>query len=246
MIRFKNLLSILSNCDLRFRKNGKLLVGINIQRDMLTDFYKKLFHHSIDFRPTFVFRLCHLALLLSLTAMLSSCSTTSLLPSQQEVVVTPWNSFGEATNAYDQITPYQTKKNDLEELGFAPQVTPNIQILNYLDILAHFMPNQSITIKDLSEGLQDCLADQEQCIAYSIIIRKFDSQRFGNVLLDLFNFRRKTAVSGWEFRALIVVKDDLVVYKLSSGAPMNDELRDTKNPLGPLQSPDKFLWTITQ
>ena len=107
------------------------------------------------------------------------------------------------------------------------------------------MPNQSITVKDLAEGLQDCLADQEQCIAYEIIIRKYDSQRYGNVFLDLFNFRRKTNVSGWEFMALIVIKDSLVVYKLSSGRPNTDELDDTKNPLGPLQNADRLIWTIT-
>jgi hypothetical protein len=217
-----------------------------VNRKMLTYINKKLFRNLIDFKGTVIFRLWCLSLFFSLTAMLFSCSTTSLLPSQKEVVVTPWNSFGDATIAYDRITPYQTKKDELEELGFAPQVTPNVQILNYLDILEHFLPNQSITKKDLAEGLQDCLADQEQCKAYSITIRKFDSQRYGNVLLDLFNFRRKTNVSGWEFRALIVLKDDLVVYKLSSGAPMNDELRDTKNPLGPLQNSDGVWWLITK
>ena len=190
---------------------------------MLTGFDKKLFYHPTALRGTVVFRLCRLALLFSLTALLCSCSTASLLPSQQEIVVTPWNSFGEAKNAFDRINPNQTKRNELEELGFAPQVTPNIRILNYLDIMQRFMPNQSITIEDLAVGLQDCLADQEQCMAYEIIIRKFDSRRFGNVFLDLFNFRRKTTVSGWEFRALIVIKDNLVVYKLSSGTPKTDK-----------------------
>ena len=134
----------------------------------------------------------------------------------------------------------------MQEIGFNPQVTSNIKILNYLDIMDRFMPNQSITKKDLADGLQDCLDDEEQCTAYEISIRKFDSQRHGNLFLDLFNFRRKTTVSGWQFNALIVMKDGLVVYKLSSGAPMTDELRDSKNPLGPLQSPDRFIWTVAQ
>ncbi len=188
--------------------------------------------------------LCCLVLLLFTAVWLSGCSTTSMLPRQQDTVITPWNSFGEAKKAFDQISPYETKKNELVELGFAPQVTPNIKILNYLDILERFLPNQSITVGDLAPGMQDCLTDQEQCIAYEIIIRKFNSQRFGNVFLDLFNFRRKTAVSGWEFKSLIVLKDGLVVYKLSSGTPQTDELHDSKNPLGPLQSSDRFVWSI--
>jgi len=217
-----------------------------MQRDIMTGFDKKRFHLPGVLSGNVFFRLGRLALLVSLTAMLSSCSATSLLPSQQELVVTPWNSFGDAQNAFDRITPYQTNKKELEELGFAPHLTPNIQILNYLDIMERFMPNQSITRKDLALGLQDCLADQEQCLAYEIIVRKFNSQRFGNVFLDLFNFRRKTTVSGWEFRSLIVIKDNLVVYKLSSGKPKTDELFDMKNPLGPLQSSDRFLWAVVQ
>ena len=213
---------------------------------MLNGFDKTSFHLLFAPRGTVVFWLCRLVLLLFIAALLSSCSATSLLPRQQKIVVTPWNSFGDAKRAFDQIIPYQTKKNELEEFGFDPKVTPNIKILNYLDIIERFMPNQSITIEDLALGMQDCLSDQEQCIAYEIIIRKFNSQRFGNVFLDLFNFRRKTTVSGWEFRSLIVLKNSLVVYKLSSGTPKTDELHDAKNPLGPLQSSDRFLWNIVQ
>jgi len=213
---------------------------------MLTAFDKKLSYNPCGIRSSFISRLCISILMFALAAMFSGCSTTSLLPNQKEIIVTPWNTFDDAAEAFNRITPYQTRKNDLQEVGFTPQVTPNIKILNYLDIMERFMPNQSITKKDLAQGLQDCLADQEQCTAYEIIIRKFDSQRHGNVFLDLFNFRRKTTISGWDFKALIVMKDGLVVYKLSSGAPMTDEYRDSKNPLGPLQTPDRFLWTVSQ
>ena len=211
---------------------------------MLTGCENKLSDRPSPPTGTLLSKFWHFTLLFFLAAMFSGCSTTALLPRQQKIVVTPWNSFAEAKNAFDQINPYQTKKDELAKLGFAPEVTPNIKILNYLDIIERFMPNQSITIEDLAEGLQDCLDDQEQCTAYEIIIRKYDSQRFGNVFLDLFNFRRKTTVSGWEFMALIVLKDGLVVYKLSSGRPNTDELDDAKNPLGPLQSADRLIWTI--
>ena len=213
---------------------------------MQTVFVIKLLHKPRVTKSGFVYGVCIPVLMFSLVSILSGCSSTSMLPNQKEIVVTPWNSFDEVSEAFDMITPYLTRKKDLQELGFAPHVTSNFKILNYLDIMDRFMPNQSITKKDLAEGLQDCLADQEQCTGYEIIIRKFDSQRHGNVLLDLFNFRRKTNVTGWEFEALIVMKDGLVVYKLSSGSPMTDEFRDSKNPLGPLQSPDRFLWTVGQ
>ncbi|MBW2465686.1 MAG: hypothetical protein JRF02_00150 [Deltaproteobacteria bacterium] len=209
-------------------------------------FNKVTFQKLTDFRTTGLIGLCNCVFLFSLAVCLCSCSTTSLLPSQKNIVITPWKSFKEAETAFEKITPYQTQKTELEKIGFAPRATSNFTVLNYLDIMERFMPNQSITKEDLAAGLQDCLADQEQCYAYEINIRKFKSQRFGNVFLDLFNFRRKTKVRGWEFNALIVLKDGLVVYKLSSGAPMTDELHDSKNPLGPLQSADKFIWAVSQ
>jgi hypothetical protein len=212
---------------------------------MLNGFENKLSHHAfIPAGDVLLLGFLRFILLVSLAAFFSSCSSTALLPRQQKIVVTPWNSFEEAKNAFDQVKPYQTRKDELEKLGFTPEVTPNIKILNYLDIMERFMPNQSITTEDLAEGLQDCLADQEQCMAYEIFIRRYNSQRFGNVFLDLFNFRRKTTVSGWDFMALIVIKNSLVVYKLSSGRPNTDELDDAKNPLGPLQSADRLIWTI--
>ena len=213
---------------------------------MFRAFDRKLNHFFPLFRGPVAFRPGNLAFSFLLAAILSSCSSTVLLPRQQKIVITPWNSFMEAKNAFDRITPYRTKKNELAELGFAPPVTPNFKILNYLDIMEQFMPSQSITIEDLPPGLQDCLGDKEECVAYEINVHDFDAQRFGNVFLDLFNFRRKTTVKGWDFNAIIVIKGDLVVYKLSSGTPKTNEFHDVKNPLGPLQSSDRFLWTVVR
>jgi hypothetical protein len=177
---------------------------------------------------------------------LCGCSSSAYLPSAKGTVRSPWNSFNEVKAAFDQIQPYQTDVVQLEQLGFTPETTPNIRILNHLDIMQRFLPNQSISLKDLDEGLQDCLAAKDSCQAYEILIRHIDEERYGNVLLDLFNFRRKTAVSGWEFQALIVLKDDLTVYKIYGGKPTIDESKDSKNPLGPLQSSERVLWNVVQ
>ena len=61
------------------------------------------------------------------------------------------------------------------------------------------------------------------------------NKRYGNFFLDVLNFRRKSRESGWRFRALFIVVEDIVVYKLWGGSPVIDELSETKNPLGPLQ-----------
>jgi len=53
-----------------------------------------------------------------------------------------------------------------------------------------------------------------------------------------FNFNRKTMTTGWEFNAVWLVKNDLVVYKLISGKPQVREDETRRNPLGPLQGID--------
>lgn len=202
-------------------------------------------------RPLVQYLLCRAPAALLLYALvlqffLSGCSSTSFLPSSKETVRSPWHSFDEVKAAFDRIQPYQTDAAQLKELGFAPDAAPNVQILNHLDIMQRFLPNQSISLKDLDKGLQDCLAAQDRCQAYEIVVRHTDAERYGNVLLDLFNFHRRTTITGWEFRAIIVLKDDLTVYKISGGKPSINEFQDSKNPLGPLQSPGSAIWGLTR
>lgn len=175
---------------------------------------------------------------------LAGCTSKSFLPSSKDISISQWGSYEQIYNAFQEIIPYETDIEGLKKLGFSPDITPNIQILNHLDIMQRFLPNPSITLNDLNPGLRDCLAAQEKCQAYEIIVRRFDSERHGNVLLDIFNFHRKTSMKGWEFRALIVLNENLVVYKLCGGKPKIDEFKDQKNPLGPLQQPDRMIGVI--
>ena len=186
------------------------------------------------------------ACLLLLQFCLWGCSSSAFLPSAKNTVRSPWNSFDEVKTAFDKIKPYETDRAKLRELGFAPDSSPNVQILNHLDILQRFLPNQSITLEDLDEGLQDCLAAQDHCQAYEILVRHTDAERYGNVLLDLLNFHRRTSLTGWEFKAIVVMKDDLTVYKLCSGKPKINEFQDSRNPLGPLQNTEKVIWGVAQ
>ena len=165
----------------------------------------------------------------------------SLLPSAKQTTISPWNSFEDAKSAFDKITPYTTNADEMRSLGFDPFTTPNIKILTYVDIMNRFLPNPSIKKEDLDEGIQSCINAKANCKAYEFFPQIIRSKRYGNVLLDLFNFRRKTIESGWRFQALIVLIDSTVVYKLWGGDPIIDQHRETKNPLGPLQNASDIL-----
>jgi len=72
--------------------------------------------------------------------------------------------------------------------------------------------------------------------AYSadVEIEDIRKKRVGNFWLDLFVVKRQEQTTGWHFRALILLVDSKVVYKLRSGNPMLNETRSKRNPLGPL------------
>ncbi len=171
---------------------------------------------------------------------MAGCS--SLLPSVKEETKTDlWDTFDEAKIAIEKIIPYETTVDELQKLGIDPESTPNFKILTHLDIIQRFMINPSIKKEDLDKGIQDCIDAKTHCRSYEIRIRNITSKRYGNVLLDLFNFKRSTNESGWEFEALIVTVNGTVVHKLWGGRPVIEENRVVKNPLGPLQDPSGLV-----
>ena len=173
------------------------------------------------------------AVTLSLALVLSGCA--SMLPSAQQHVEARWQSYEEARAAFDLIESGKTNKTQLSEMGFDPFKTPNIKLLNYLELMRIFLPNDSIRLADLHPDIQSCLTARNDCLGYEVLLGNNAKQRFGNLFLDLFNFRRQTRSSGWQFRGLIVLQKDQVIYTVGSGQPNTLEFEDKKNPLGPLQ-----------
>ncbi len=176
---------------------------------------------------------CRAAGIFSLLLILGGCS--SLLPRVETTTESPWQSFEDAQIAFDKIIPGESTTADLKELGFDPFVSPNVTLINYLDLIQHFIPNSSIEKTDLPDSVQECLAAKESCYGYVVEPSRIDSNRYGNAVLDVLNFKKKTRISGWRFNALLVLKNDLVMYKLSAGDPNVLKFEKKSNPLGPLQ-----------
>jgi hypothetical protein len=170
--------------------------------------------------------------------LLLQIGCASLLPNGKAVTESAWKEYAEAKGAFDSIIVGQTTEEELKALGYDVKSSPNIKILNYLDIAATVQP---IPIQELDPGLQACLRARADCRAYVFEPKRTYNKRVGNFWLDIFNFRRKTHETGWRYRALIVFVNHHVAYKLSSGEPKIDQLQDQINPLGPFQSPAEMV-----
>lgn len=165
--------------------------------------------------------------------MLSGCA--SLLPQAKQETQTPWHTYAEAHAMFDQIVPGKTALADLKALRVDPGQTSNVALLSHTDLLRRLFPTSSLDIRTLDPGLQECVASPN-CFGYEIEQISLHRRRFGNFWADFFNFRRHTDISGWQFNAVIVIKEDKVVYKMWSGKPSIHQLEQERIPLGPLQS----------
>jgi len=166
----------------------------------------------------------------------SGCVT--LLPAGKDTIRSRWKSFNEAKTDFDRVVPNKTTTRELRKYGFDLYSTPNIRILNYIDIA---VATQSLKKEELDGGLALCLSVRNNCQAYEFTPQEIRSERYGNFWLDIFNFKRRTRDKGWRFRALFVVVDDIVVEKLWGGDPNVDTDRELRNPLGPLQDAGSMM-----
>jgi hypothetical protein len=187
--------------------------------------------------------------ILTLTAagvLLLTTGCKSLFPNKSSVTDSRWHSYEHVEFDFGKIIPYHTDTNELKTLGFCPGASPNIKVLTYVDIIPIFMPNPGIQREDLPKPVQECLAAREHGCAYLIDLHDTQSRRHGNLFLDIFGFKRHTHEMGWSFKGLILLKNGVVVYKLSSGEPQISTEDDVNHPLGPFQEVDgSFLNVIT-
>ncbi len=172
--------------------------------------------------------------LLAAALALSGCS--SLLPRSQVQVQTPWHTFEEAKAQVDRIEPQRTTEAELHAAGFDPYQNPNVELLNYSDILRRFPLSGTVT--RLDPGLRECLEAGKACTGYLLEMKQEHKERVGNFFLDLLRFRRETKSTGWTFNAIVLVVDGKVVYTLYGGKPSISATEKTVEPLGPLQDWD--------
>lgn len=168
-----------------------------------------------------------------LAMVLAGCS--SLLPNGKQESQTPWHSYADAQAMFAKIVPAKTSLAELKALGVDPDHTPNITVLAHADLLRRLMPTASADIRLLDPGLQECISAAQACFGYEIEQSHLDRQRYGNFWMDFLNFKRLVNVSGWQFDAVVVIKNDTVIYKSWSGKPNIHQLEEEQSPLGPLQ-----------
>ena len=172
-----------------------------------------------------------------LLGAVTGCS--SLLPKSKETSGAPgsgWQSYQDAQKAFDQIVPGKTTVAELAAMQLDPRANPNITTLPRHEVLQRFIVNQSVTMNDLDEGVRECLEAREKCRALEVNQTASQKKRTGNAALDMAKVYRETHTSGWRFCGLLLIKDGVVIYKLTGGQPGIHEIAQDQDVLGPLQT----------
>jgi hypothetical protein len=177
-------------------------------------------------------KLIHGGCLLLLVLLTSGCS--SMLPRARSES-SPFKSFEEARIAIDALVPMRSNVTAVTQLGIDPLKQPNTRILTHDDIVRRFVPSALLKREDLDPGVLSCLEARDACRGWEIQGARILKARTGNFFTDFTNFSRREETTGWRFNALILLVNDVVVFRSWGGQPSVNEVEVNTNPLGPLQ-----------
>ena len=171
--------------------------------------------------------------LFAFSMSLLGCS--SLLPNESKSTQTRWTSYEDAETEFASVKPGETTLKQLKLMGMDPATTPNIALLSHADLLRRLHAMAVFGEATLDPAIKGCVAARQKCYAYHLEQALTKRDRVGNFWLDMLNFKKVTDVTGWQFDALIIISNDLVVYKTWSGKQNIHEVEQERHPLGPFQ-----------
>jgi hypothetical protein len=170
-----------------------------------------------------------------------------MLPKSKETSGAPgsgWQSYQDAQETFDKIVPGKTTTAELAQMKLDPRANPNITILPRYEVMQRFIVNQTVTVNDLDEGVRICVEARENCRALEVNQTASQKKRVGNAALDITKVYRETHTAGWRFTGLLLIKDGVVVYKLTGGMPSTHEVAANRDVLSPLASFSSRLNTL--
>ncbi len=162
------------------------------------------------------------------------CACASLLP-QAQTASPSFQSFEAARQAIESLIPQTSDMATLTEKGLTPSSQPNTVILTHADVVRKMVNGNVLDRKDLDPGIVICLQARDACRGWELNVAHISKARTGNFFADFLNFKPRTETTGWRFNAMILLVEDVVVYRGWGGQPVINEVETQTNPLGPLQ-----------
>ncbi|HPW82903.1 MAG TPA: hypothetical protein PLL83_00885 [Rhodoferax sp.] len=180
-------------------------------------------------------RLRHTRVFFALAILVTGITGCSSLLPNSHSEASSFKTFEEARAAIESLIPMQSNQDTLTALGIEAGKQPNTTLLTHADVVRRFVPGSVLTKQDLNAGIVACIEAKDSCRGLEVLASRIDKVRSGNFFADFLNFSRRTDTTGWRFNAVILLVDNVVVYRTWGGQPAVNETEVHKNPLGPLQ-----------
>lgn len=164
---------------------------------------------------------------------LSGCA--GLLPRSANDMPSTFVDFAAAQHALETIVPFHTSIEDLPTLGFDPRSGSNVTQIPYPEITTRLAPNPAVPLDAMDPGIRRCILAQTACRGYAFRFGEQHRTRSGDFWLDFLSIKRITHITGWQFDALVVVGDGVVLFRNFGGEPKTERTERQFNPLGPFQ-----------
>jgi len=129
--------------------------------------------------------LCFLLLACGGAGVLAGCG--GLLPDQKAASASPFESYDQVVEAFDQIVPGMTHAEDLPNLGFDAR-TGNVDVLSYQNIEERFLPAARVRWEHLNPAVQACIRAEAYCTGY-VFHPSRSERRSADVILLVMNGR---------------------------------------------------------
>jgi hypothetical protein len=149
--------------------------------------------------------LCFLLLAPGSLVVLSGCGG-GLLPDQKSRSASPFESYDQVVEAFDQIVPGMTHAEDLLNLGFDARAG-TVDVLSYLNIEERFLPAAGVRWEHLNPAVQACIRAELYCTGY------------------VFHPGRNEP---WSADVILLVMNGRVVHKVFAGNPRTENLDDRR------------------
>lgn len=159
---------------------------------------------------------------------------TALLPRAHTESPT-FQTFDAARQAIEALVPARSDLAELQDKGLTPDKQPNTVILTQADVVRRVFNGGILGKEDLDPGIVTCINARNACRGWELNVARITKARTGSFFPDFFNFKRRTETTGWRFNALILLVNDVVVYRGWGGQPVVNDVEINNNPLGPFQ-----------
>jgi hypothetical protein len=169
---------------------------------------------------------------------LSGCATTSLMDNSSDVSSggADWKSYADAKVFFDKIEVGKTHDKDLASLGLDLDIAKNLRTLATPTFVALFSDSSFANYDRLPPAVQKCLKYEEHCVGYKIHKDSVQKSGTGSLALRVLKFKEENIIRGFEVKILLLIHNDIVVYKDIEGTPNGTERYEIKKrPLGPLE-----------